>query len=132
MNTPPHAVVEYLKTVFYPELAFAYLQLDDHHHVVASGGEMGKCGIPIPEKNISIENQIDQLSGVLPVTGAPVVILNTQLVHKTFIDMHIFIHQGSQWVLFFNNTEAGIKLQAEQQTRLVNDIVREKKEKTGT
>lgn len=125
MKTPPDAVVEYLKTVLHPDRAFAYLQLDEQRCVIDSGGELTKCGIPVLTGNRSIECQIDLLSNVLPVTGDPVVILNTQIRHQNFIDMHIFNYDNYQWVLFFNNSEAGIKLQKEQQTRLSNDFKRE-------
>lgn len=128
-NLPVEAS-RYIKTVLFPMREFGYLQLNEQNCVISSGGDLQQCGVPELDENRSIEHQIDPLSGLLPVTGEPLVILNTQLRDHVFIDIHIVNYDDCQWVFFINNTEAGIKLQAEQQTRLSDDIVQELRTKT--
>lgn len=47
----------------------------------------------------------------------------------SIIDLHLFADSVGRWVLIIENTEAGLRLQSEQQERLCNDIVEEKNTK---
>lgn len=129
MSELPFAISQYLNGILYPDRAFVFLQLDDRHCVVASGGEFEKCGVPPLELNGPIENQFDLLTGILPVDGIPVVIANIELSDQIFVDMHIFNSGETQWVLLLDNTAEKPKLQSEQQTRLSEKLSQESAKK---
>ena len=127
MNTPA-IVTNYLKTIEIPHRCYAYLKLDSQCCVVASGGKLHHCGIGTLDPAVRVDAQINMLLGLLPVTGDGLVINNVQPENDLYIDMHLFVGQEFQWVVFVNNTEAGIGLQAEQQIRLSDEIAKECKE----
>jgi len=127
MSTPG-IVTNYLKTIEIPHRCYAYLKLDKQCRVVASGGKLHHCGIRTLDSAVRVDAQINMLLGLLPVTGDGLVINNVQPENDLYIDMHLFVGQEFQWVVFVNNTEAGIGLQAEQQIRLSDEIAKECKE----
>lgn len=129
MSECPFAITTYLDKILYPKRAFAYLQLDGRHCVIASGGDLEKCGVPPLVPDFPIENQFDLLSGILPVDGIPVVIQSIELSDDIFIDMHVFKHEDIQWVLLLDNTAAKPILHSEKQQRLSEEFRQESTKK---
>lgn len=78
------------------------------------------------ESGVLVSDQLPAIAQLLPLCEKVVVLVNTQIVEDSIIDLHLFADSVGQWVLVFDNTEAGLKLQSEQQERLCNDIIEEK------
>jgi len=130
-NEQPLSIARYVKSLPSSSAAKAYLCLDTHGLVTDSGGELETCGIPQLKNGLAISEQLPVIAQLLPLTEKTVVIANTQITEGTIIDLHLFADSAGQWVLIIDNTEAGIKLQSEQQERLVNDILEEKNTKSS-
>ena len=125
-NELPLSIARYVKTLPASERSMAYLRLDKNNVVVDSGGELKKCRIPSMESGVLVSDQLPAIAQLLPLCEKVVVLVNTQIVEDSIIDLHLFADSVGQWVLVFDNTEAGLKLQSEQQERLCNDIIEEK------
>ena len=132
-NQLPNSVLRYLKTIAECNRSIAYLCLNDSNIIVGSGGDLEKCGVLAVKNGTPINAQLPPITQLLPLGEKAVVIANTQLSKSTIIDLHLFADSEGQWILMFDNTEASIKLQSEQQERLTNDIIEEQNsKKSGT
>lgn len=98
--------------------------------VIDSGGELELFGIAELKADISIDEQLWQLSGLLPLEKDSVVLENTQVADSAIVDLHMFIQGGDHWVVFLDNSETASKLQAEQQARLTEDFEQEGRKKS--
>lgn len=125
----PFSVERYVKTQPASNRSMAYLCLDENLVVVDSGGELEKCGIPSIENGVLASEQLPAIESLLPIDESAVVLVNTQIIEGSIIDLHLFADSVGQWVLIIDNTEAGLRLQSEQQDRLCNDIVEEQNTK---
>lgn len=122
----PKAVQQYLKSISYEGGSFAYLQLAMGNHLIRSGGELSQFGLSELNTSIPVDEQLTSLSSLLPASGKPVVIANTQIDEDHFTDIHIYVDSGDQWVIFVDATQSAVRLQSEQQTRLNQDIKNER------
>ncbi len=118
LTETPIAILRYLKTISHPGQCYAYLQLDQENCLIKAGGELAQFGIADINPTLTIEEQIPQLSGLLPANDKPLVIANTHVDPVQYIDMHIYRTFDSQWVIFVDSTETATKLQKQQQQRL--------------
>jgi len=132
-NKLPGSVQRYLKTLQQSDRSVAYVCLDFNNLILSTGGDLAKCGMVNIENGKSIHAQLPLLAQLVPVSEKPVIIANTQINECTIIDLHLFADSDAQWIVIFDNTEAGIQLQSEQQKRLTNDIIEEQhSRKSGT
>ena len=122
----PAPVSHYLQSILHKGNAFGYLQLDDRNRVVGMGGDLSLFGPTKIDINLSIDEQVPALSGLLPVVDQPVVIANTHADDSQFADLHLYLDEGSQWVIFIDTTAEATQLQNNQQTRLSRDIIKER------
>jgi len=125
----PEHITLYLKSIQSEDRIFAYLGLDDHHKVVASGGALTLFGLDNIDESRSIVTQFNLFEGLLPGSNDPVVIPNTQTIKNLIFDLHLFSENDYQWILLIDNTADGKSLQEHQQVRLDNDILQEKRKR---
>ncbi len=123
----PLPILQYLRSISHQGTCYAYLKLDANNFLIESGSNLVYFDVTCFDSEKTIDQQVPALSGLLPVKGQPVVIANTQIDSSHFNDLHIYSHQSNQWVLLLDSTESATQLQIEQQIRLSNDIVNEKK-----
>jgi len=123
----PLPVTRYLRSIPYDGESFAYLKLDALNRVMECGGNIEIFSIECIDRSLPIDEQLPSLLGLLPVCGTPVVIAYTQVGGDHYIDLHLYQGVDGQWVLLLDKTEAGKRLQREQQIRLDRDILNETK-----
>jgi len=114
----PQPLAEYLRTIESPSRPLAFLKIGPDKRVKDSGGMLELFRLDTINSTHSIESQLEILQGLLPADHNPTVIENTQTVPDRFLDLHIFVDAGFDWVVFLDNTAAGIKLQQQQQKHL--------------
>lgn len=107
----------------------AYIRVSTEGLVIDSGGVLEILDISKLETDIPIDEQLWQLSGLLPLVNGSIVIENTQVGNSGIVDLHIFIDSDDQWIVFLDNTVSAFKLQAEQQVRLSEDFEQEGQKK---
>lgn len=125
MDNLPEEISQYLSARTYIKNNLAYLVLDGTNRILSMGGAVEHFGLDKLDRR-PITEQLPTLSGLLPAQVKPLFIANTQVDANSFIDLHIFEKAGKQWVLFLDTTEAGRKLQLEQQVRLNSDYEKDK------
>jgi len=123
----PEAVRRYLAEAADNIINPAYFRLDKNNRIMLCGGDLSQCGVQWVDITKPIDEQVDFLFGLLPNHDAPVVIRNAQTKREQFVDLHLFLDGGKQWVLLCNNTKAALQLQLEQQNRLNIDFINEKR-----
>jgi len=121
----PMSIARYIRGLGLEARLFAYIGLDSENIVSHVGGALAQFGLSSVELGQPANAQLDYLEGLLPGDANPIVIQNTQFLGERFVDLHLFCESDEQWVLYVDNTEAGIDTQATQQKRLDKDILQE-------
>jgi len=123
----PAVVANYLSHLSTPGTSTTVLKINSDNSIIEHSGELTRCGLSAVNSKLPAEQQIPLLSGLLPHRGDPLVISNTQTSPGCFVDVHVLTEDRFHWAVFVDNTPLGTQLQAEQQVRLANDIIDEKK-----
>lgn len=122
----PVSVLQYLRSIMHKGNPFGYLQLDMQNRVVSMGGDLSLFGPIKIDTAVDVDEQLPSLSGLLPVLTKPVVIANIHTDDSQFTDFHIYFDDGNQWVVFIDTTDTATTMQNNQQSRLTQDIIKEK------
>lgn len=122
----PLSILRYLKTIPSSDRAMAYLCVDRENLIIDSGGDLERCCIPSLNSVNPVDEQLVFLAELLPIEEKSVFIANTCTAQDIILDLHLFADSAGQWVLMFDNTDAGLQLQSEQQERLSSDFLQEK------
>ncbi len=132
MKSAPNGIKLYLARLEGHQRADGYVCIDDSNTVIASEGWVGNTNLDRINRDSDLLLSLPILEGLLPASKkSPTVISNVHIDKEHYFDVHIFYSGYVMCVLFIDKTRTAKLLQKEQQIRLSDDIVNEKKSQGG-
>lgn len=128
MNNIPEGISSYLTRGDFENRPDGYLCLNEQAEVIAADGWVAEIDLDSLDKQSQALKSLPILEGLLPPnkTG-PTVIHNAHIDKDSYFDIHIFYAGFTICVVFIDKTRSAKRLQQEQQIRLSDDFINDKK-----
>ncbi|PWT93441.1 MAG: hypothetical protein C5B55_04590 [Blastocatellia bacterium] len=113
-NLPP-PVREFIQVLTDDTLAPGYLRIAENDGLYEWGGELESYGISGLHENMSVEERLLFLVGILPLESGNVFLPNVETQPGVYADVYLFRREKETWILFLDATAAVTKRRSLQQ-----------------
>jgi len=133
MKNMPEEISLYLARLEGNQRADGFLCLDYDNNIITSAGWVGNTDLTALDPSQNLVLSLPMLEGLLPANKkVPTVINNVHVDKNDYFDIHVFYAGYTVCVLFIDKTHSAKLLQQEQQIRLTDDFINDKKRQGGS
>ncbi len=115
MSDLPIPIREFIDSLTEDTRGPAYLLLNDEDRLSGWGGELSAYGVTGLQKDMTVDQHLSFLAGVLPLDTSTLFLPNLQTTEGVFADIYLFRRDHNTWVLFMDATAGAGKRQRLQQ-----------------